>query len=101
MSGIQGIVKVPKHKWSLFFIADILFTTELFIKTGMRLTAYKDYRTQSNSFVFTAAVTATVTNTVLSAELYMNFMLSCTSGKQEWIVEKAKKAAQKGGTSRS
>jgi hypothetical protein len=47
MMGIQGSVKISIEKWSLLFIAEVLFCTDLYIKTGTKLAAYADYGPQS------------------------------------------------------
>ena len=43
MRGLAGKMKIPVENFSLFFIADILFATDVWIKTGVGITPYKDY----------------------------------------------------------
>ena len=43
MRGVAGAIKVPVEKFSLYFIADLLFATDIWIKTGLKLQPYKDH----------------------------------------------------------
>ena len=43
MGGVAGAIKVPVEKFSLCFIADLLFATDIWIKTGLKLQPHKDH----------------------------------------------------------
>ena len=46
LTGVAGKIKVPVSKFSLSFIAESLFATDLFVKTGLKLQPHKDYSPQ-------------------------------------------------------